>query len=388
MMAMGENQSRVKAAAIGVSAPPRAVGSGQQAVQLLLGVLRGQSWFIVLALSYMLLGYVLSRLYDHPFSLLLYSRFHVAVYLALIVTFLVARTARIIFKHRPERPLTFVWNDLMGRYRVPKRILYGLPALLLLPLAHSAHTSLKLLIPVISPFAWDEALAKFDTAVHGGTAPWELLQPVIGTPWITHWIDYLYGPPWFWMMIFMQFWFTFTLDSQRHRFLVTYFLCWLLLGSVLATLLSSGGPVYYGQFIEGPDPFVPLFSYLDSVADSHRMLARLSQDYLWQAHIERNLSLGVGISAMPGMHISVGFLFVLVTWRLHWLFRVVSVSYLIILQIGSVHLGWHYAIDGYASIVGTYAIWWAVGRALEWRERRLADLPAQSEPVDEDSLAR
>jgi hypothetical protein len=33
--------------------------------------------------------------------------------------------------------------------------------------------------------------------------------------------------------------------------------------------------------------------------------------------------------------------------------------------VGSVHLGWHYAIDGYAAIIGTWAIWWIVGRLLE-----------------------
>ena len=32
--------------------------------------------------------------------------------------------------------------------------------------------------------------------------------------------------------------------------------------------------------------------------------------------------------------------------------------------IGSVHLGWHYAIDDYAAIIGTWLIWWAVGRLL------------------------
>ena len=38
-----------------------------------------------------------------------------------------------------------------------------------------------------------------------------------------------------------------------------------------------------------------------------------------------------------------------------------------VLFIGSVHLGWHYAVDGYVAIVGTAAIWWAVGRAQGWR---------------------
>ena len=172
------------------------------------------------------------------------------------------------------------------------------------------------------------------------------------------------------MIILLKFWLAFTLDPQRVRFLVTFVLCWLLLGSVAATLFSSVGPVYYGNFVDGFDPFVPLVSYLDSVGESYRMLTRSSQDYLWQAYVNGELRAGVGISAMPSLHISMRYFFVLVTWRYHWIFRVVSLVYLLNLLIGSVHLAWHYAIDGYVAILGTHLIWWAVGRFMSWQERR------------------
>jgi hypothetical protein len=41
-----------------------------------------------------------------------------------------------------------------------------------------------------------------------------------------------------------------------------------------------------------------------------------------------------------------------------------------IVQVGSVHLGWHYAIDGYLAIVGTLLVWWCVGRFLELKPIR------------------
>jgi hypothetical protein len=35
-----------------------------------------------------------------------------------------------------------------------------------------------------------------------------------------------------------------------------------------------------------------------------------------------------------------------------------------VILVGSVHLGWHYALDGYASIVAVIVLWHAVGRGL------------------------
>ena len=374
---MGEDRSGIKAAEVTLSDSARAAGPGLQRLQPFLDVLRQQSWFVSLALFYLALAYVLSKIYDYPFSLFLYSRFQFTIYLSLIVAFFAFRTAKILIRKRPERPLSFLWHDLKGDRLLHKRILQALPPLLLLPFALSAHTSIKFLIPLIQPFAWDYEFAAWDAALHGGWQPWELLQPILGDPRITDWIDYAYRFPWFWMVIVMKFWLTFTLDRERVRFLVSYVLCWLLLGSVAAILFSSVGPVYYSHLVEGPDPFAPLMSYLDSVGDSYRMYALSSQEYLWQAYTDQMLRPGVGISAMPSMHLSMGFFLVLISWKYHLVLRILSLAFLVVLQIGSVHLGWHYAIDGYVAIIGTYAIWWAVGRALEWRERRLAVRPAR-----------
>ena len=49
-------------------------------------------------------------------------------------------------------------------------------------------------------------------------------------------------------------------------------------------------------------------------------------------------------------------------------------AYTVIMMIGSVHLGWHYALDGYVAIVGVWVIWWSVGRVLR-REPYLTGKP-------------
>jgi hypothetical protein len=36
--------------------------------------------------------------------------------------------------------------------------------------------------------------------------------------------------------------------------------------------------------------------------------------------------------------------------------------YALIVMIGSVHLGWHYAVDGYLGAAGMLVLWWGLGK--------------------------
>jgi membrane-associated phospholipid phosphatase len=85
---------------------------------------------------------------------------------------------------------------------------------------------------------------------------------------------------------------------------------------------------------------------------------------LWDSYITGRLDPGSGISAMPSLHVGGATLCALLGWRtdrrLGWMFIV----YAGIIMIGSVHLGWHYAIDGYVAGLATVAIWGAVGAIL------------------------
>lgn len=85
------------------------------------------------------------------------------------------------------------------------------------------------------------------------------------------------------------------------------------------------------------------------------------QDLLWSAYNGRETGLVKGISAMPSMHVAIVCLFVLLGWRVNRIAGIGFTIFAAIIMVGSVHLGWHYAIDGYLAIILTFLIWRAVG---------------------------
>jgi hypothetical protein len=89
---------------------------------------------------------------------------------------------------------------------------------------------------------------------------------------------------------------------------------------------------------------------------------------MWNLYLVngRDDKIAGAIAAMPSLHVASACAFYLVARisnrRLGWAFF----TFLVLMLLGSIHLGWHYAIDGYAGIAGTIAIWWGCGRLVRW----------------------
>ncbi len=145
------------------------------------------------------------------------------------------------------------------------------------------------------------------------------------------------------------------------QFLLSFVLTWSLLGSLLALLLSSVGPVYFGRLTGLDDPFLPLMDYLAAANQIAPVWALEVQEMLWRKYAEGESGFGAGISAMPSMHVSATVLFALLAWRVDRWLGVVFTAFAVIVMIGSVHLAWHYAIDGYLAALLTWLIWRAAG---------------------------
>lgn len=253
--------------------------------------------------------------------------------------------------------------------------------ILLLPLFASVFTSFKVSIPQLAPFSWDPLLMRYDQIMHGGVHPWEIIQPALGHPLVTSTISYLYN---LWQgTLLVVYWQIFRIKDRplRMRFLLSFVLAWIAMGSVGAFVFSSAGPCYYGAVAEGPNPYADLMSYLHEAHGQYRNWSIIAQDYLWRIYLNDTAHLGGGISAMPSLHVAVALLLVFLARTYGRRFTWLAGAYLGVILVGSVHLGWHYALDGYAGLAGGWLAWIAAG----WLVRHVVPSAPNSDEAGHES---
>lgn len=260
---------------------------------------------------------------------------------------------------------------LRDDYFAPQRISNALHSMGFMTVYMAGYTFMKTAIPKAMPFSWDETFMRWDKAVHFGYHPYELLAPVLNHPSLTFALNVNYNA-WFFVMFCCWFWqgFAHHDTALRSRFLLGFTLTWFIGSCLLGTIFSSAGPCFYGRLLPGPDPYAPLMAWLNEATQVNRIWSLRIMDELW-TNYETGAGRLSGISAMPSMHIATSILFALLAFTAgkRWLGILLSVFSLVIF-IGSIHLGWHYAIDGYAGAVIAFAGWWLAGRLVAW-ERRL-----------------
>jgi len=224
----------------------------------------------------------------------------------------------------------------------------------------------KAAIPLIQPFAWDPFFHRLDVALHLGRAPYEWLQPVLGSPQATSAIDFGYHHLWMYLLVgFMVGQAARAPGPDRRQALLSFVLMWILLGTVAAIVFASAGPVYYDRVLEVGvgGPYAPLMDYL---ADAERRTGPLSalriQEFLWTGYAAGGRPFGTGISAFPSLHIASTAWFALCVGRASRRWAAALWGMTAFMLIGSVHLGWHYAVDGYAALLAMIGIWWCCGR--------------------------
>lgn len=256
---------------------------------------------------------------------------------------------------------------LRDDYLAPTRIANAVHAVFFMTLYMVGYTFIKRAIPLAVPFSWDETFMHWDKIVHGGVHPFEWLAPLLDVPILTFVLNVNYNL-WFLVMFSLWFWQGFAKQDNalRQRFLLGFTLTWFLGTCVLGTVFSSVGPCFYGKLLPGNDPYVPLMAWLAQANNVHEIWSLAVMDALWHNY-ETGVGVVNGISAMPSMHVGTSAFFAITGFAAgkRWLGLLLSVFAMLIF-VGSIHLGWHYAIDGYAGAAVAAFGWWAAGRLVDW----------------------
>ncbi len=286
------------------------------------------------------------------FYSIMFDYWEVAAITALIPV-AIDRTVRLF----QGRPVTSDW-------RFSCLLTSGLVAGSMLPL----FGLFKQLILPMRGFPFDAPLAHFERALLGGHDAWQLthaLLPSLGAALV---LDRAYSG-WLGLMFVFPFVSVVAFDSRniRTRLLTCWLFAWVVIGGAMAWLMGSAGPVYYNKLV-GPDAALASLNVrLDMLgASAHAQGTAINaidfQSLLLGAYQARGYAAAGGISAMPSMHVAMATLFMLAGFKHSRLVGTVFAIYLLLIWIGSVHLGWHYALDGVVGAAVMGLIWKASGR--------------------------
>ncbi len=244
--------------------------------------------------------------------------------------------------------------------------------LALMPVLMAAMGMMKMLIPQLAPFAHDDLFARLDKMLFFGRHPWELTHAVFGNASATLVIDRLYT---FWVFLLSIVIVLFALAVprlERARFFLSFSAAWIVLGVAGAYLGSSAGPCFQAQLgLAEASAYAPLMERLHAmdaqlIASGQMGLGGVQwQGVLWDAYARQDIAFGMGISAMPSMHNAIAMLYFLAALRFGRAVACVAGAFAIVTFVGSVHLGWHYAVDAIIGALAVIPIWKLVGHYLD-----------------------
>lgn len=225
----------------------------------------------------------------------------------------------------------------------------------------AGFTILKNVMSFITPYFADPLMANLDKALHFGLDPWRIAH-WIGEYLPTDTMIYSYLTIWALPAFALPVIIALT-DADRARMtrtLILYAVAWVLVGNVLAFAGLSVGPVYYDRLLGG-DRFADLtLALVESGVTASEI--GITQQALWEIYAGQSALIGSGISAFASVHVAVATVAAIyMCERSKWLWPV-AVMFLFFTFYLSVFTGYHYAVDGYVSIIVVFLVW-----GLLWR---------------------
>jgi hypothetical protein len=262
-----------------------------------------------------------------------------------------------------ERPFA----TLLERIDRRQVVVVGLGTLLL-ALNLTFFCMIKPQLGQLVAFSADPMLARLDHAMFG-VDPWRLLT------WFSHPVlSLIYHRGWFLWIAFVTFYVLgMPAGANKDRLLISYLMLWSFFGPLVHLAMPAAGPVFYDDLGFGN-------RFAELVQEPY---TRGAANYLWTGYVNKTFNPAGGISAMPSLHLATMFWTLIAIRKTRWV--VAGWAFTIYIFLGSVAIGWHYAVDGIVGGVGAILCYWLAGfrfGAIAERARlpRFAVASAAAEP--------
>lgn len=302
----------------------------------------------ILAAVYIAATIIIARIYDFKinFSLVFASKYDIK-FMKLVILFIALDSLVILLqvhrKRRVERKTRLFRTLVARKYLNFRQLFHIFKVLLWLKLVLFAYCNIKQAIPFINPHIYDNLLLKADRFMFFGHDAYAVLIAMFGNPVVTALIDKLYVL-WYIVKPFVLVYFAslpVRASVAHKRFFLAYFAMWIF-GGLSAVLLPSLGPIYFY-----PDAYShivkPYATRLQTNLGIHYFDA-LRHPHSYKVFIYE------GIAAFPSLHVGIIAVFAFFLYKRSRTIGWLMFGYLLIIQIGSVVLGWHYFIDGLFAI--------------------------------------
>ena len=301
---------------------------------------------------------------------------NMTLFLLLLAPMAIFRMGQMLYRDRPVSPIAYLAQVARSREGV-RAVVQGFPMLIALVVFMPVFSAMKSAIPLLSSYRWDATLIQAERALYGQDA-WLVLQPVVGTPLMSAFLSNAYHA-WVFLIYAGGVYFAFIVKDRtlRSQYFIGYFSIWTVLGIVMAIGFASVGPCFLSAVV-GDRTFDPQMAYLYAANEQYPVLVLNVQETLLAWYQSGSYGLGRGISAMPSMHVAMATLFALGLWRISRPAGVAAFAFVAVIMVGSVHLGYHYSLDGYVAGAMTLLIWFVAGRLARRLDARELPEPTRS----------